>query len=126
LPDIPLASYQNALLPGSITNDRKLMFGSIGSDLWHGAADPPNEFWMITDRGPNQEVKVRAINQERRTFPVPEFNPTIVHVQIQDGAIKILESIPILTASGKPVTGLTNLVGYDEDGMIIWRRPSLR
>ncbi len=116
LPDIPLASFQNAMLPGSITNDRKLMLGSIGSDLWHGAADPPNQFWMITDRGPNQQVQVRALNQERRTFPVPEFNPTIVHVQIQDGAIKILESIPILAANGKPVTGLPNLVGYDEDG----------
>jgi hypothetical protein len=116
LPDVPLGKFQNAMLPGSITNDRKLMLGSIGSDLWHGAADPPDQFWMVTDRGPNQQIQVRALNQERRTFPVPEFNPAIVHVQIEGGAIRILESIPILTASGKPVTGLPNLVGYDEDG----------
>src|SRR5215468_10269829 len=53
LPDTPIKQFQNALLPGSVANDRKVLLGSVGSDLWHGPKDPRDEFWMITDRGPN-------------------------------------------------------------------------
>src|SRR5262249_39205951 len=74
--------------------------------------DKADEFWMITDRGPNGQIKVD--NKNRRTFPIPEFDPTILHVQIADGAIKILEPLPMLTASGKPITGLSNFDKYDE------------
>ena len=33
LPDIRLGSFQNAILPDSIANDRNLRVGSIGSDM---------------------------------------------------------------------------------------------
>lgn len=107
LADLPIAAVQNAALPGSITNDRQLLLGGIGSDLWHGASDPPNEFWMVTDRGPNGQIKVGDAN--RRTFPIPEFDPVILHVRVEGGAITILQALPILGQSGQPVTGLSNL-----------------
>ena len=112
LPDTPLAAFQNARLPESIANDRKVLLGSIGSDLWHGADDPRDEFWMITDRGPNGQIAVNTEN--RRTFAVPEFNPAILKVKAVGREIRILETVPILTRSGKPVTGLPNMEGRDE------------
>ena len=112
LPDTPIKQFQNAVLPGSVTNDRKVLLGSIGSDLWHGPKDPRDEFWMITDRGPNGQIAVDGKN--RRTFWVPEFDPTIVRVKTEGKAIKILEAIPIVGQSGKPVTGLPNLKDVDE------------
>lgn len=112
LSDVPLAAFQNTKFPGAIANDRKILLGSIGSDLWHGPGDAPGEFWMITDRGPNGQIKVNG--QNRRTFPVPEFNPAILKVKVDDGAIRILETIPITTRSGKPVTGMPNTEGRDE------------
>jgi len=112
LPDTPLKQFQNALLPGSVANDRKVLLGSVGSDLWHGPKDPRDEFWMITDRGPNGQIAVDGKN--RRTFWVPEFDPTIVRVKTEGKAIKILEAIPIVGQSGKPVTGLPNLKDVDE------------
>jgi hypothetical protein len=112
LPDLPLATIQNAKLPGTISNDRKILLGSVGSDLWRGPTDSEGEFWMITDRGPNGQVKVNAEN--RRTFPVPEVNPMILRVKVDGSAIQILETIPIVTQSGKPVTGLPNIEGRDE------------
>jgi Esterase-like activity of phytase len=112
LPDTPIKSFQNAVLPGSVANDRKVLLGSIGSDLWHGPKDPRDEFWMITDRGPNGQFAVDGKN--RRTFWVPEFNPTIVRVKTEGKAIKILNAIPIVGQSGKPVTGLPNLKDIDE------------
>src|SRR5689334_9596297 len=112
LADTPLAAFQNARVPNSIQNDRKILLGSIGSDLWHGADDAGDEFWMITDRGPNGQIAVNTEN--RRTFAVPEFNPAILKVKVVDGEIRILETIPILTRSGKPVTGMPNMQTRDE------------
>ena len=56
LPDLPIAPLQNAALPGSITVDRNILLGGVGSGLWRGQSDPRDEFWMVTDRGPNAKV----------------------------------------------------------------------
>lgn len=110
--ETPIKEFQNKLLPKSIANDRKVLLGSIGSDLWHGPKDARDEFWMITDRGPNGQIAVD--NRNRRTFWVPEFNPTIVHVKVEGTSVRILEAIPIVGQSGKPVTGMPNLKDIDE------------
>ena len=112
LPDTPIKSFQNGVLPGSVANDRKVLLGSIGSDLWRGPKDPRDEFWMLTDRGPNGQIKVDGAN--RRTFWVPDFNPMILRVKTDGETVKILQTLPIVGASGKPVTGLPNLKGIDE------------
>lgn len=52
-PDLPIKEFQNAKFPDSVGNDRKVLLGSVGSDLWRSASDAPGEFWMVTDRGPN-------------------------------------------------------------------------
>jgi hypothetical protein len=109
---MPIASVQNAVLSNSVPNDRKLNLGGVGSDLWRSASDPAGQFWMITDRGPNGQIKVG--DETRRTFPVPEFDPMILRVQTQGDAFQVVQTIPILTASGKPVTGLSNIDKYDE------------
>lgn len=100
-------------VPGQqIANDRGMKLGGVGSDLFHGPGDAPGEYWMITDRGPNGQIKVSGKN--RRTFPVPDFNPTILHVRAEGGSLALLGSIPISTSAGLPVTGLSNLTDKDE------------
>lgn len=108
LADVRLAEFQNALLPGSITNDRGIRFGSLGSDIFRRHGDPGNEFWMVTDRGPNGQPS------GKRTFPVPEFDPTIVHVKVHGDRIEVLGALPLLTTNGTPVTGLPNVAVFDE------------
>jgi len=119
-PDTPIKVFQNKSLPGSVTNDRKVLLGSVGSDLWHGPKDARDEFWMLTDRGPNGQIRVDGSN--RRTFWVPEFNPSILRVKTEEKASRILETIPIVGQSGKPVTGLPNLKGIDETPTITRQR----
>lgn len=110
LPDIPLAAFSNALLPGSVANDRGVDLGGIGSDLF--PAGRPGEFWTVTDRGPNGQIKVDGVN--RRTFPVPGFDPAIVKVKISGSTLQVLTAIPITTRRGAPVTGLSNQASRDE------------
>jgi hypothetical protein len=87
-------------------------FWARSAVIWRGPKDPRDEFWVVTDRGPNGQIRVDGSN--RRTFWVPEFNPAILRVKIQGHTIQILETIPIVGQSGKPVTGLPNLKGFDE------------
>ncbi|MGW1343236.1 esterase-like activity of phytase family protein [Kribbella sp. NPDC002412] len=110
LPDIPLAAFSNALLPGSVADDRGVDLGGIGSDLF--PAGRPGEFWTVTDRGPNGQIKVDGAN--RRTFPVPGFDPAIVKVKVSGSKLQVLTAIPITTRRGAPVTGLSNQASRDE------------
>jgi hypothetical protein len=112
LPEIPIKKFQNSVLPGTIDNDRKILLGSVGSDLWRGPNDAPGEFWMITDRGPNGQIKVDGKN--RRTFWIPEFNPAIVKVKLDGNEIRIIETLPIVGQSGKPIGGMPNIKDLDE------------
>jgi hypothetical protein len=112
LGDIPIAVLQNSRLPGSIDEGRQLLLGGVGSDLWRSPSDPPGELWMVTDRGPNSQVRVGSEN--RRTFPVPGFTPTILRVRLDGPALEVLDWIPIVGQSGRPVTGLPNGAGQEE------------
>ncbi|MBM7788165.1 esterase-like activity of phytase family protein [Tenggerimyces flavus] len=110
LPDIGLASFQNRELPHSIANDRGVDLGGIGSDLY--PARRSDEYWMVTDRGPNGLIEVDGKN--RRTFPVPAFDPTIVRVRVAHGKLRVVEALPLRTRAGRPVTGMSNQLTHDE------------
>ncbi|MFJ8018967.1 esterase-like activity of phytase family protein [Streptomyces sp. NPDC096311] len=110
LGDIPLGMFSNALLPGTVGDDRDVDLGGIGSDIY--PAGRRGEFWTVTDRGPNGQIKVDG--KKRRTFPVPGFDPAIVKIKVSGDTVKVLDALPITTSSGKPVTGLSNQAGRDE------------
>ncbi|MFE2045508.1 esterase-like activity of phytase family protein [Streptomyces sp. NPDC059477] len=110
LGDIPLGTFSNQLLPGTVADDRAVDLGGIGSDLY--PTGRKDEFWTVTDRGPNGQIKVDGV--KRRTFPVPGFDPAIVKIKVTGTTVKVLDSIPITTRSGKAVTGLPNQAGRDE------------
>src|SRR5262245_15274822 len=61
LPDISLKKFSNDLIRGSVDNDRKIDLGGIGSDIY--PAGQENEFWTVTDRGPNGQIKVDGTNR---------------------------------------------------------------
>jgi hypothetical protein len=119
-PDLSIASVQNARLPDSVKDDRQILLGGVGSDLWHGPADPPAELWMVTDRGPRGRGDD---GKDRQAFAIPEYTPMILHVRLgaagSDGVsgIELLDAIPMVGQSGQPVTGLPNLDGRDERPM---------
>ena len=121
LPAIRLAGFQQSLFPGATYSpvpvppdaaapDRLVELGGVGSDLFHVPGAPTDEFWMITDRGPNGETASDfPTYPEVKTFVAPWFTPTILHVRTSGEQIEILEAIPLVGKSGKPVGGLPNL-----------------
>jgi hypothetical protein len=117
-PDLGLASVQNRVCPERpLAADGGIRLGSVGSDLWHGRDDPPDEFWMVTDRGPNALVDAPGKDDgdpKRRTFSVPDFVPLILHVRAGQGELAVLDTIPLRGKSGRPLSGLPNIKGIDE------------
>jgi hypothetical protein len=109
-PDMLLGDVENAAIPGLVPNDHGILLGGVGSDLWHGPGDPPDEFWMVTDRGPRGEGNNGSENQ---SFAVPEYTPLVLHVRLSGSTVQILETFPIVGQSGQPVTGLPNLASRD-------------
>ena len=110
LADMALGAFHNRLFPFSIdhiVDDHGVRMGSLGSDIFHDPDDSYNEFWAVTDRGPNG-------NPGRRTFLAPKFDPVIMYVRVHDDRISILSALPILDANGNPVTGLSNVPVFDE------------
>lgn len=100
LPQIAMSSIQP-----SIANDRAIKLGSIGSGLFRINAD---EYWTITDRGPNADAG------DLKTFILPEFTPHLVRIRVRGNTLDVRQSIAITTPDGEPVTGLPNFPKKDD------------
>jgi hypothetical protein len=100
LPSIALGAFQPA-----VADDRGVELGGIGSGLF---ALGSNEYWTVTDRGPNGEIG------DTRTFLVPDFTPTLVKVRARGNRLDVLDRIPITTPAGQAVTGLPNFAVKDD------------
>ena len=110
LPDMALGAFHNSLFRSAfdhIVDDHGVRLGSLGSDLFHDPDDSYNEFWTVTDRGPNG-------NPGRRTFVAPKFNPVILYIRVQD-QIRILQALPIVDTP-YDFSG-TNLIAGNPNGL---------
>lgn len=96
--------------------------GGYGSDA---AAHPTNanQFYVLTDRGPNADFE--GIAGKGKQFLVPNYTPRIGLFELQeDGKIIKINDILLKDIHGKPISGLpnpkalggTNEVPYDVDG----------
>ncbi|HWD90770.1 MAG TPA: esterase-like activity of phytase family protein [Verrucomicrobiae bacterium] len=136
LPRMSLSQFSNpacteAVLQEAKTNGLKFTdLPSVGSGL---AKAGPDEFWGINDRGPNGMSGGDEDNpMVFRTFPLPQFCPSIFRLKLAGNEIQITQTIPLTDTRGKLISGLSNLKGeerlyetpgvktplaYDEDGV---------
>ncbi|SLJ85964.1 esterase-like activity of phytase family protein [Psychrobacter sp. DAB_AL43B] len=122
------ATHINAAYP-----EQKLEIrgGGYGSDA---AAHPTNanQFYVLTDRGPNADFD--GIAGKGKQFLVPDYTPSIGLFELQaDGKIIKVKEIALKDSNGKPISGLpnpkafggTNEVPYDINGQPMTVNPSL-
>jgi len=112
LPDIALAAASNSAISNSVTNDQGVLLGGIGSDLYHMPGDAADIFYVVTDRGPNNDT-VQPDKSSGTGFVVPTFSPLILKVKLNGTSVQVLETIAIKTKNGAGTTGLPNVKGYD-------------
>jgi hypothetical protein len=119
--------------PGGKTLDLTV---GIGSALFHMPGDPADEFYALTDRGPNIDCSASeeitgiataaacAGDDKAKLFPRPDFVPAIVKLKLGgDGSFATTEWIELKDAAGKAITGISNPLkgakteaAYDKDG----------
>ena len=122
------ATHINAAYP-----EQKLEIrgGGYGSDA---AAHPTNanQFYVLTDRGPNADFD--GIAGKGKQFLVPNYTPSIGLFELHDaGKIIKVKEIVLKDCNGNPISGLpnpkalggTNEVPYDIDGQPMTMNPSL-
>ncbi|OXL21855.1 esterase-like activity of phytase family protein [Psychrobacter sp. DAB_AL32B] len=122
------ATHINAAYP-----EQKLEIrgGGYGSDA---AAHPTNanQFYVLTDRGPNADFD--GIAGKGKQFLVPDYTPSIGLFELQaDGKIIKIKEIVLKDSNGKSISGLPNLkafggtneVPYDINGQPMTVNPNL-
>ena len=120
--------YNNAAYP-----DKKLEIrnGGFGSDA---AAHPtnPNQFYVLTDRGPNADFNGCA--GAGKLFLTPNYTPRIGLFELQaNSQIIKIKDILLKDTHGHPITGLpnpkslggTNEIPYDVDGQLMVMNPQM-
>lgn len=120
--------FINAAYPNKKLEIRK---GGFGSDA---AAHPtnPNQFYALTDRGPNADFEGSA--GSGKLFLLPDYTPCIGLFELRENSqiIKVKE-ILLKDVNGNPITGLpnpkalggTNEIPYDVTGKLMTVHPDL-
>ena len=122
------STHINAAYPGQKLEIRG---GGYGSDA---AAHPtnPNQFYALTDRGPNADFD--GIAGKGKQFLVPGYTPTIGLFELQaDGNIIKVKEIVLKDNNGNPISGIpnpkafggTNEVPYDINGQPMTVNPNM-
>lgn len=79
-----------------------------------------NEFFLITDRGPNADANEANSGKETILFAFPNFAPRIFKVRAQGDSLKILKTLPLKKHDGKKASGIPNFAGLGSSGEIAW------
>jgi len=94
----------------------------VGSGAFRHPTDPPDVIWTVGDRGPNMTCTEaeKLIGPETRepcravpngrVYPTPAYVPSIYKLRLDRaaGRFALIETIPLKTKSGRPVSGLLN------------------
>lgn len=81
--------------------------GNAFGSAWTGVPGSADEFYGLTDRGPN----IDGATDGAKIFAVPDFNPTIGRFARERGALRLLATIELKDAAGAGYTGLFPPVG---------------
>jgi hypothetical protein len=71
----------------------------------HAVDSAGTRFFTVTDRGPN--VTQTVAGEDRVTFPLPQFTPSILRLELAGDQLRIVERIPLRLPAGyaDPFTG---------------------
>jgi hypothetical protein len=72
-------------------------------------------FVTVTDRGPNQDIKVRG--DKGSVFLLPDYTPSILRLAIDQGQLRMIERLPLRLPRGRDrVTGEREISGLPSSG----------
>ena len=117
--DVKSAKYElkHAPLIGSYHGAEIREGGISGLSFIQGSA---NEYYMVTDRGPNADAANANGGKETKVFPFPKFAPKILKVRAEGDSLRILEALTLKLPDGIAATGIPHPVGEGEINEVAW------
>ena len=107
-------TLENTVDPGSGRVKGQIDNPSLGSGLFRLA---DGTYYMMTDRGINDDHHDDQGREDGKTFPLPSFAPAIVKVRLEGTSLLVERAIPLRSAGGEPISGLPNQAG-DQKGFL--------
>ncbi len=79
-----------------------------------------NEFYLITDRGPNADASAANAGQETILFPFPDYAPKIFKVRTEGDSLRVVETVTLKKPDGANASGIPHPVGLGNTGEVAW------
>ena len=93
--------------------------GAMGSGIYF-IPGTNNEFYMVTDRGPNVEATNRNGGNLTLFFPVANYSPKIFRIKIDGDSLRVISSFTIKRPGSSNVSGIPLPPGQGGTGEIAW------
>ncbi|MFL4908403.1 esterase-like activity of phytase family protein [Streptomyces sp. MMS24-I2-30] len=91
--------YQTDVTPLATIGGVKVTGGAFGSSLYP-VPGKKNEYYGITDRGPNVDTP-----DGKKALPLPDFDPTIARIRMTGSKAEVQQTIPLRGADGTLYNG---------------------
>lgn len=79
-----------------------------------------NEFYLITDRGPNADANEANAGQETILFAFPDYAPKIFKARAEGDSLRIVEILKLKKSGGANASGIPHPVGLGNTGEVAW------
>lgn len=117
--EIKLVKYEFKTPPViGVYKDVTIREGGISG--MHFIRGSKNEFYLLTDRGPNADANEANSGKETILFAFPNYAPKIFKIRPQGDSLKILKTMPLKKHDGKKASGIPNPVGLGNSGEVAW------
>lgn len=96
--------YKNPRIIGTYQG-QNIREGAMGSGIYK-IPGTTNEFWMVTDRGPNIDADSLNNNIVTKIFPFPWYAPKIFRMKAEGDSLRFIDSLVIRKPDGSRATGI--------------------
>lgn len=93
--------------------------GAMGSGIYY-IPGTNNEFFMVTDRGPNVEATNRNGGNLTLYFPFSTYTPKIFRIKLEGDSMKVLSFVTIKRPGGVNISGIPLPPGLGGTGEVAW------
>jgi phytase-like protein/Big-like domain-containing protein len=104
--------YQTHVPPLATIGGVKVTGGAFGSSLYP-VPGSKNEYYGITDRGPNVDTP-----DGKKALPLPDFDPTIARIRMVGTKAEVLKTIPMRAADGTPYNGHVSTLASTGESLV--------
>jgi hypothetical protein len=117
--DIKLVKYE-LKNPPVIGTSNGVTIHEGGISGLHFIRGSANEFYLITDRGPNADANEANAGKETILFPFPDYAPKIFKARAEGDSLRIMETLTLKKSGGANVNGIPHPVGLGNTGEVAW------